>query len=235
MIDELWVVVDQLKVLGWKEVRPWHEFFATFKPIELNQDYITQRLTTNLLQYRSNYIVIAAVILLVKIIFSPILLFSLLLCAALWYYAFVVHNRPIQLGNFAVDGTMKITACGVISFILLVITGSLESIVWGLFVVLVIVFLHALFRPRSISSRANYVYEDIKVSWFGSDVSSKKSDEISADVPSSQDPENPSYNSTEENGTFLGTDNAAVRKRGAGNISGSQKTYMTPVSSSKYD
>lgn len=231
-MDELISSIEHLKVLGWKETRPWHEFFASFKPVEMNPHYIQQRVTTNILHYRSNYLFIAIVILLLRLIFSPLLLISLGICGGLWYYAFVVHDRPFVFGEFVVEGRMKATACGLITFIFLALTGSLESIVWSLLITIIIVGLHALFRPRSISSRANYVYEDAKYSWLeGNAAGGKIVDDI---YQGTADPENPSASSSDIGTGLYGQGD--VRKRGTG---GASKTphaaTVSTTGTSKYD
>lgn len=197
-------------MLGWKETRPWHEFFAAFKPVELNYHYVTQRVTTNVLHYRSNYLFIAIVVLLIRIIFSPLLFITLLLCAGLWYYAFVIHDQAFVAGDLVIDGSKKAVASGVLTFILLALTGSITTLMWSFVIILLINGLHALFRPRSIASRTNYVYEDAKYSWLGGDTNSKKTDSELSD-----DPENPSNAAgvAETCGYYAG--DGSVRKRGA--------------------
>lgn len=60
ILDDLGDAVEQLKRLGWKEQRPWPEFFAVFKPPEWTANALEQRLATNLLYYRTNYLIISA-------------------------------------------------------------------------------------------------------------------------------------------------------------------------------
>lgn len=201
--------LEQLKVLGWRETRPWHEFFAAFKPVELNHHYVTQRVSTNLLHYRSNYLFIAVVVLLIRIIFSPLLMITLCLCVAVWYYSFVIHDRPFVAGDVHIEGSKKAIGCGIVSFILLALTGSITTLMWTLVIIFLVVGLHALFRPRSISSRTNHVYEEAKYSWLGPDTISKKIDSYG------EDPENPTNaaSAQAEAGGFYAEDSSSVRKR----------------------
>jgi hypothetical protein len=197
----------------------------------MNYNNISQRVGTNLLHYRSNYIFIAAVVMLVKIIFSPLLLISLCICAGFFYYAFVIHNEPFTFGeNMRVDGSSKAVVCGVVSFIFLALTGSLENMVWGALTVILLCGFHAILRPRSIAARVNYVYEDTKLSFSGS--------------RSSTDPENPSYSSSDSyplNGSGIGYEDAAIRKRGAGGKNSTSNVSSVPYAvdpsynSSKHD
>ncbi len=213
LIAELWLTVDAVKVLGWKEARPWHEFFATFKPPELNFNNITQRVTTNLLHYRSNYVIITALIMLLRIVFSPLLLVSICICIGFFYYCFIIHNEPFIFGDIKVDGSMKITLCAVLSFIFLALTGSLENIIWGVLAAFILCGLHTVFRPRNIAARANFVYEDTKLSWFGN----AGGDKHKTDAMTPDDPENPSGRDSDSGGSYdvsSSAENLSVRKRG---------------------
>eukprot|EP01031_Cornospumella_fuschlensis_P002651 gene2651-3313_t len=59
LMDALKLVGEKIQVLGWKEMRPWSEFFASFKPPQFDSRHLEQRITTNFLHYRSNYVVIS--------------------------------------------------------------------------------------------------------------------------------------------------------------------------------
>ena len=62
--------------------RPWNEFFAVFKPPQWNYGLIEQRISTNCLHYRSNYILLCVGIFAVRMVFSPLMLLNLMICAA---------------------------------------------------------------------------------------------------------------------------------------------------------
>lgn len=52
LLEELAILFQQLQVLGWKQLRPWNEFFAVFKTPQFNWKHLELRVTTNFLQYR---------------------------------------------------------------------------------------------------------------------------------------------------------------------------------------
>jgi hypothetical protein len=242
-------------------MRPWTEFFATFKPPEMNPEYVSQRVTTNLLHYRSNYIFICAMVFLLRIVFSPILLITLVICAGVAYYSFVVHSGPFRVGEVLLDQKMKSYITGGVCLVLLILTGSLEALLWGLLSSLLLCGLHAFFRPRNIASRANHAYEEMKMSWFGMGMASgggsgssgshKKADGLSPDDPEAPPVTNVSGDSYVggrgySQSTFgantpltqqqLPQQQGDVRKRGAGPVKGvSGVAPMEPVPSSKYD
>jgi hypothetical protein len=76
-------VYQQLKILGWKELRPWEEFFAVFKTPQLTLTHLEQRITTNFLQYRSNYVCLCGVIICIQILRAPVIILTLILIVAL--------------------------------------------------------------------------------------------------------------------------------------------------------
>jgi hypothetical protein len=161
-----------------------------------------------MLHYRSNYLFIAVLLLLIRIIFSPFLFITLCVCVGMCYYAFVVHDHSFVFGDIEIDGSKKAIGCGILTFTLLALTGSITNLMWTFIIVLLITGLHALFRPRSISSRTNFAYEDAKYSWMGGSSTDTKTEDI-------VDPENPSISSShnETTGAYLGGD-SSVRKRG---------------------
>jgi hypothetical protein len=227
LLEEFLSSVERVKVLGWKETRPWHDFFATFKPVELNHHYVSQRVTTNMVHYRSNYLLIAVLVLLIRIIFSPLLLITLCVCGGICYYAFIVHDRSFVFGDIEIDGSKKAIACAVLTFTLLALTGSITSLMWTFVIVLLINGLHALFRPRSISARTEYAYEDAKYSWTGGSSTGTTKEDVM------DDPENPSSASSgyAESGVYPGGD-GSVRKRGGG---APRAEFIAATGSSKKD
>jgi hypothetical protein len=265
LLDELKQSLAALKTLGWKEMRPWNEFFASFKPPEMKPDYVSQRVAANLLHYRSNYIFICAMVFLLRITFSPLLLITLAICAGLAYYSFVVHSGPFRIGEMLVDQRMKAYVAGGACVVLLILTGSLEALLWGLLSSLLLCGMHAFFRPRNIASRANHAYEEIKLSWFGIGLASSDSGSGSrkkADSLSPDDPENPPVFDVSGRDRLLGDlghspsafgegtssspslwppqqqqlHQGDVRKRGAGAMKGNTGIpSIESVPSSKYD
>ena len=57
-------------LVGWRNIRPWGEFFAGFKLPQADCDLLKQRLATNLLHYRSNYLILCVGIFSVRSVLS---------------------------------------------------------------------------------------------------------------------------------------------------------------------
>jgi hypothetical protein len=164
LADDLGEIIETLKTLGWKEQRPWAEFFQVLKPPGWTYKDIEQRILTNFLQYRSNYVAIMCGVFLLRILFAPILFLSIVLCATITIYVVVVWKTPYMVGEHQLNEKSKIICCGVFSFIFLGLCGALEHLLWGLVISSLLCLLHMIFRPRSVSSKANKIYEEIKIS-----------------------------------------------------------------------
>ena len=171
LVDAMEEVYRQLQILGWKEVRPWQDFFATFKLPQLNSRHLEQRMTTNFLHYRSNYFCICIGIVVLQILLAPMIIFAVTLVAALCTYLLFILKKPLIVGDIVLDEKKKMTLCAVFSLVLLVLTGTLERLMWCILYCITLCGLHMLFRPRSVTSKSNKVYEELKLngySWFGS-------------------------------------------------------------------
>lgn len=167
LLVELQTFIQDLKVLGWKEIRPWDEFFATFKPpAKWDAKNLEERVTTNFLHYRSNYLIIASGILVLKILFAPFMLFSTLIIAAFAAYLLYIYKKPIVIGEFVFAGVAKFYFTLVVSFILLLLSGTIERMLWVVIYSIFFCGLHMIFRPRSINSKSNKLYEEMKLNGF---------------------------------------------------------------------
>ncbi len=188
VLNELNVVYQQIKVLGWKELRPWNEFIAVFKTPQLTMKHLEQRIITNALQYRSNYLCVCGLIISLQIVRVPIVLLTLVLIISLYTYTFIIVKNAIKIGGIEIDSLTRKILCGVISVALLAVTGTLEHLIWSLLYCLLLCGLHMIFRPRNVTSKTNRVYEEAKLAgfnWFGA-IDSKSDPDVT-----SLDPENP--------------------------------------------
>lgn len=224
LLEEMNLLFEQAKTLGYKEMRPWTEFFGGFKPPQMNVRHIEQRVTTNFLHYRSNYFMICLGLLLLQIIFAPMIIFSTALVAAFCTYMLFIHKKPFYIGEIVIDDRAKMTICGVFSVLLLVLTGTLEHLIWCVLYITVLCGGHMLFRPRSVSSKSNKVYEELKLNGFNLFSPSAASAAASAVATSAaEDPENPSKATDAVGGKDEGYSSnlgssTAVRKRGAAGV-----------------
>jgi len=164
LVEEIGLHVESFRLLINKESRSWQEFFAVLKPPQLNFKHVEQRMTTNLVHYRVNYMVICLVVYVLQILFHPVLLIALLAVMAFCFYSVFILRKPLILGESIIineNGVKVLTVC--VSIIFLALVGSLEQLLWGSIYSLIICTLHMLLRPRSVTSKTNLMYEQMRV------------------------------------------------------------------------
>ena len=171
-------VLQKIKQIGWKEVKPWKEFFAVFKAPQWSLKHLQQRLVSNLSHYRSNYAILSLSIFTLRLILNPVVLFILLLCTIFSIVILFVIKQPIQIGEFVLDGRAKTAICIGTSSLILILSGALEQLLWSIIYILLLCGSHMIFRPRSVTSKAGNIYEELNVSgysWFGGQLKNENS------------------------------------------------------------
>ena len=194
--------------IGWRDVRPWVEFFAVFKMPQWNLGLLEQRLVSNFLHYRSNYFVLCVGIFVIRAIFSPTMLLSLTICLASAVYLLLIVKMPIVIGQFTLRYREKAISIFLVSIVFMSITRALVRLIWSILMMITVCGLHMLFRPRSVTAKTSELYEELRLngySWFGG---GDKSDDHSADT---EDPENPS--SSDDTYSAVVDHDADIRKR----------------------
>ena len=152
--------IEIFKQLTYREVRPWSEFFTQFKIPTWALKNIEQRVTTNVLHYRSNYLIITSIILILQILFAPLVLLSLLVCFILTIYLLIVmKGKSIVIGEVIINEKGKKLVALVLSGVLLLISGAVGQIWWGFMYGIALCGIHAFLRPRNVSSKTNKLYE----------------------------------------------------------------------------
>lgn len=211
--QDIGLFIEQLKILGWRDMRPWDEFFSVFKPPSWEYRSIEQRVTANFLHFRTNYVCIVAGIFAIRLIFAPVLFLCIVLCIGMTVGVVSIIKDPITVGEFTLNDNAKLTACGVISFVFLALCGALEHFLWGLIYALFLCTCHMMFRPRSVSSTANMYASEARLS--ASEWASSSSDSYVRG-----DPENPAPHSSDEQGAATtggiyqaGLTSSTMRKR----------------------
>ena len=164
LLEEVGVKVESFRLLINKECRTWSEFLAVLKPPQLNLKHIEQRMTTNLLHYRVNYMVICLVVYIGQILFHPVMLMALLSVLLFSFYTILILKKPVVLGDSITinENGVKMLTIG-LSVLFLSVMGSLEHLLWASILALVICSLHMLLRPRSVTSKTNKLYEEMLI------------------------------------------------------------------------
>lgn len=118
-----------------KSVRPWREFIIVSKPPS-SADQILKKIQTNVTYYRSNYIMLVVVFLLVSLLTSPSVLFLFALIGAGWAYLLKKSEDPeyvmIVAGIPLAKQQRTIAASALTGLLILIFAGSLILSVLGM-------------------------------------------------------------------------------------------------------
>ena len=112
LAEEFGELIENLQILGYKEMKPWPEFMSAMKPpAKWDAKHIDQRISTNFLYYRSNYLIICCTIVLFQIIMSPVTLFSIILTGLFAGYVILTVKTPLVIGEYVIDTQKKNMIC----------------------------------------------------------------------------------------------------------------------------
>lgn len=93
---------------------------------------------------------VSLAVLALNVLLAPLILLTVVAVAALWIYLFAMQRRAIVIGEH------------------LVITGTLQRLLWATFYAVVLCGAHMVFRPHSVSSKMNRVYDEMNLSGYSS-------------------------------------------------------------------
>jgi hypothetical protein len=167
--EELEPLLQDLNRLGWQEMRPWADFFATFKAPQFQWKHLEQRIVTNFLHYRTNYFAVCMAVLALQVLFAPRIVVTAIVLIGLWVYLFIVQKHTVVINeSFALNARTKPYVFGLVAFVVLALTGVLERLLWIVIYSVTLCGMHMVFRPRSISAKTNRVYEEMKLNGYAS-------------------------------------------------------------------
>ena len=164
LLEEYNQFLTKIKTVAWTEQKTWSEFVAAFKMPQWDAKNLEQRITTNFAYYRANYICICAAIISLQILFAPVVFLVVAISLSLCIYVLIVRKKPIIIGNMEITGELKQYGCACITFLIMALSGVMVKLLWVALYSVVICFLHMLFRPRSVSSKTDKIYEDLHTS-----------------------------------------------------------------------
>lgn len=140
-----------------REQRPWSEFSERF----LWPEHPRERLLTNLVYYRANYVVLCAAATLVFFLLTPQLLLTAAMVAMTFGSAVTLGDAPLPgLGQLNLE--QRLALATVPAAWLLNTSGSAGALLRLASVCAGLVLAHATFRARSLSSRWKYLHEQFK-------------------------------------------------------------------------
>lgn len=110
LISEMNEVTEKLNKLGLKSPRPWREFASAFKKPK-NKQEIEERLQSNFMLYRANYILVLAGIMSWSIIISPFTMGVLLICAGV-FALLLGRSGPLEVLGRVLTSRDKMLVAG---------------------------------------------------------------------------------------------------------------------------
>jgi len=164
-MEEVNDVVAFFRQIGWGDMRAWgSDFVGRFRvPPIARLDKLTDAVWTNIIYYRTNYTLIAAVLALWAIFNRPIFLLALLVIAAGWLYVFVVRRFPITVQGRILQRQEKAGALAIASVVVLLLFGCLWATIWVAGFASLLVLLHAAFRPPNLKAKAARMGADARM------------------------------------------------------------------------
>mmetsp|Transcript_4649 Transcript_4649/g.7027 ORF Transcript_4649/g.7027 Transcript_4649/m.7027 type:complete len:210 (+) Transcript_4649:118-747(+) len=164
---ELRSMASELKAIGWRNMKPWGEFFEKFKaPKDWSKMIVEERIKTNFLHFRGNYIALLLGSLCLTIVYYPILLLATLFTIPLLAFLFppMESSRRVVINGKPLKFTQRKIIAGVWCSFVCFTTGVIFKVIYPVSVTALLCLGHALFRPRNLKSKANKLGEDLKQS-----------------------------------------------------------------------
>ena len=141
-----------------REQRPWNEFAERF----MAPEHLGERVQTNLLYYRGNYLVMCGGVCAVGILVQPTLLVVAGLVGAAFYGAAEWGDAPVSGLEQRFDFQQRMCAAGLASAALVNYSGVLDKVARIGLVCAALVLGHAAFRARSIAARWSFFKETVE-------------------------------------------------------------------------
>lgn len=190
LMGEMKELTEKLNKLGLKSPRPWGEFVrpSAFKKPKDKKD-VEERIQSNLVLYRANYLLVLAGIMSWSVIISPFTMGILLLCAGA--FAFLLGWRgQLEVLGHVLTSRDKMWAASGFSVFLLLISGAMIKLIWSFLFGVLVLTTHSAFRPRASRPPSRNSYnEEINHS------SGKGREELDIESPPGQEEDSSSVGS----------------------------------------
>jgi hypothetical protein len=137
---------------------------------------------TNMLHYRTNYMIISAIIALLVVVTNPHLIFTAFACFGVQMFFNHGLKGPIKIGDTQLTAAQTAYTCVAINLALFWFSGALFHTLTIVIYSVGVCGLHMLFRPRSITATSSKMYDEFKLagfasSWMGGDSGKSESEE----------------------------------------------------------
>uniref|UniRef100_A0A7S2UXU1 PRA1 family protein n=1 Tax=Fibrocapsa japonica TaxID=94617 RepID=A0A7S2UXU1_9STRA len=163
-IEDVRQGLDQLKQFGLKSMQPWGEFFARFKPPKRwDQTSLEQRINTNYLHYRGNYLFVMVAVTLLHVVLAPVMALVLAVCVCGFILLAPPSGREVRVGQRLLSRNEGLVLASIGSLALLLWSGTLYRLLMVLSLGFAVCVAHMVLRPRTLGSKTNRFMEEAKV------------------------------------------------------------------------
>ncbi|XP_004510362.1 PRA1 family protein F3 [Cicer arietinum] len=104
------------------------------------------RIRVNISYFRMNYTMVLLLILFLSLLWHPISLIVFVLLMAAWLFLYFLRDQPVILWGRLVDDRLVVVLMAFVTVALLLLTHATVNIVVAVFVALLVVLVHAVFR-----------------------------------------------------------------------------------------
>ncbi|XVF26938.1 hypothetical protein REPUB_Repub14bG0063400 [Reevesia pubescens] len=127
--------------------RPWKLMFNIHSiNFPRNFSEAISRVRTNVAYFRMNYAIILLFILFLSLLWHPISLIVFVVMMAAWLFLYFLRDEPLVVFNRTIDDRVVMIVLGVLTIVLLLLTGATLNIVVSLLIGLLVVLVHAALR-----------------------------------------------------------------------------------------
>jgi hypothetical protein len=141
--------------------RPWGTFFGAFD-LPKSWAALEKRVYSNVMYYRTNYLLLAAVLALWAFWSNWRMPFAFGLLLPLWMYVVGVRRQPVVIAARRLNAQQTTLGLVVASLVILYAAGALLSTVLIALLAGAVVFLHATLRPPTAYGRLNKLGSDVR-------------------------------------------------------------------------
>ncbi|GMI83920.1 PRENYLATED RAB ACCEPTOR 1.F2 [Hibiscus trionum] len=111
-----------------------------------NVNEAARRIRTNTVFFKTNYVIVVALLLFLTLLLHPVSLVIIAIIAGAWLLQYFLRDNPLSIYGFVIDRSTIITVLTLFTIAVFFLTDLMNNIMTGIFFGLTVVLLHGLFR-----------------------------------------------------------------------------------------
>ncbi|KAE8680992.1 hypothetical protein F3Y22_tig00111356pilonHSYRG00158 [Hibiscus syriacus] len=111
-----------------------------------NVNEAARRIQTNVVFFKTNYVIVVALLLFLTLLLHPVSLIIIAIIAGAWLLQYFLRDNPLLIYGFVIDRSTIITVLTLFTIAMVFLTDLMNNIMTGVFFGLTVVLLHGLFR-----------------------------------------------------------------------------------------